>query len=104
MTTRGRRRLDRETQHEHVVYVEICDQGSPRLCTTVPVVVTVGDLNDNPPVFKQQIYNFNVPAEKTGELCRYVFLFFFVEGRTSFHIVVIDSFIKVCPGWVHYYL
>uniref|UniRef100_A0A915BTY2 Cadherin domain-containing protein n=3 Tax=Parascaris TaxID=6254 RepID=A0A915BTY2_PARUN len=70
MTTRGRRRLDRETQREHVVYVEICDQGSPRLCTTVPVVVTVGDLNDNRPVFKQQIYNFNVPAEKIGELCR----------------------------------
>uniref|UniRef100_A0A183V1J2 Cadherin domain protein n=1 Tax=Toxocara canis TaxID=6265 RepID=A0A183V1J2_TOXCA len=70
MITRGRRRLDRETQREHVVHIEICDQGSPQLCTTVPVVVTVGDLNDNSPVFKQQIYNFNVPAEQTGELCR----------------------------------
>uniref|UniRef100_A0A0M3J8K9 Protocadherin-16 (inferred by orthology to a human protein) n=1 Tax=Anisakis simplex TaxID=6269 RepID=A0A0M3J8K9_ANISI len=70
MTTRGRRRLDRETQREHQVQIEICDQGTPPLCATVPVIVTVRDVNDNPPVFRQQIYNFNIPAQKTGNLCR----------------------------------
>ncbi|VDM48291.1 unnamed protein product, partial [Toxocara canis] len=43
--------------------------------------VTVGDLNDNSPVFKQQIYNFNVPAEQTGELCRYVIFFLYCFCR-----------------------
>lgn len=68
--TRGKRRLDRETQKEHFVTVELCDQGDPKLCSTVPVVITISDLNDNPPYFKQASYSFNVPAGETGELCR----------------------------------
>lgn len=68
--TRGKRRLDRETQKEHVIVVEFCDQGDPKLCTTVPVVITITDLNDNSPSFKQTTYNFNVPANEIGELCR----------------------------------
>lgn len=50
--------------------VEFCDQGDPKLCATVPVVITITDLNDNPPSFKQTTYNFNVPAGGSGELCR----------------------------------
>ena len=70
MTTRGQRLLDRETQKEHVVNVEICDRDAIPLCNTVFIVVTVGDLNDNPPVFEHPHYKFDVPAGKTGILCR----------------------------------
>uniref|UniRef100_A0A0R3RMF6 Cadherin n=1 Tax=Elaeophora elaphi TaxID=1147741 RepID=A0A0R3RMF6_9BILA len=70
VVTRGKRRLDRETQKEHIIVVEVCDQGDPKLCTTVPVVITITDLNDNAPFFKQTTYSFNVPAGEIGELCR----------------------------------
>jgi hypothetical protein len=42
----GRRHLDRETQAEHELYIQACDRGEPRLCSTVLVVVTVLDQND----------------------------------------------------------
>ncbi|CAG9538889.1 unnamed protein product [Cercopithifilaria johnstoni] len=70
VVTRGKRRLDRETQKEHVIIVELCDQGDPKLCTTVPVVITITDRNDNSPSFKQTTYNFNIPSGEIGELCR----------------------------------
>uniref|UniRef100_A0A0K0DCV7 Cadherin domain protein n=1 Tax=Angiostrongylus cantonensis TaxID=6313 RepID=A0A0K0DCV7_ANGCA len=40
ITTSGSRRLDRETQREHELSVEVCDSGEPQLCSTVPVVVS----------------------------------------------------------------
>uniref|UniRef100_A0AAF5PQC7 Cadherin domain-containing protein n=2 Tax=Wuchereria bancrofti TaxID=6293 RepID=A0AAF5PQC7_WUCBA len=80
--TRGKRRLDRETQKEHVIVVEICDQGYPKLCTTVSVVITITDLNDNLPSFKQTTYNFNVPADEIGELCR-IFAMDIDEGQNA---------------------
>uniref|UniRef100_A0A914UQL5 Uncharacterized protein n=1 Tax=Plectus sambesii TaxID=2011161 RepID=A0A914UQL5_9BILA len=76
ITTQGRRHLDRETNKEHELEVTISDRGEPRLSTPVLVVVSVSDVNDNPPVFKQPIYNFNVPSslgnDKGGPiaLCR----------------------------------
>lgn len=82
ITTQGRRLLDRETNKEHELEVTISDRGEPRLSTPVLVIVTVTDTNDNPPVFKQPIYNFNVPSsdgdDKGGRvaLCRFVTLFF----------------------------
>lgn len=90
MITSGRRRVDRETQDEHELNIEICDQGSPKLCTTVPVIIDIVDVNDNPPVFKKKLYNFNVPAGTVGLLCRYSFLYenypekFFLSS-TFFH-------------------
>ncbi|VDN03543.1 unnamed protein product [Thelazia callipaeda] len=80
--TRGKRRLDRETQKEHTVTIEICDQGDPELCTTVPIVITITDINDNAPFFKQESYNFNVPADQSGELCR-IFAIDFDEGENA---------------------
>uniref|UniRef100_A0A915PC44 Uncharacterized protein n=1 Tax=Setaria digitata TaxID=48799 RepID=A0A915PC44_9BILA len=70
VVTHGKRRLDRETQKEHVIVVELCDQGDPKLCTTVSVVITITDLNDNAPFFKQATYSFDLPPDETDELCR----------------------------------
>ncbi|MCP9259219.1 BMA-PRK-1 [Dirofilaria immitis] len=82
VVTRGRRRLDRETQKEHVILVEFCDEGDPKLCATVPVIITITDLNDNPPIFKQTTYKFNVPADEIGELCR-IFAIDIDEGQNA---------------------
>ncbi|XP_059339673.1 cadherin-related family member 2 [Ammospiza nelsoni] len=62
--------LDREAlEDEHgqmVVTVMVYDHGEPPLNTTVNVTITVGDLNDNIPVFLNQSYEFSVFEESPG--------------------------------------
>ncbi|NXY04917.1 CDHR2 protein, partial [Pteruthius melanotis] len=68
--------LDREAlEDEHgqmVVEVMVYDHGEPPLNTTVNVTITVGDLNDNIPVFLNQSYEFSVfegsPGSFVGEV------------------------------------
>lgn len=57
-------------QKEHTLIVKVCDQDEPQLCTSVPVVVSIEDRNDNPPVFKNQHYKFEVRSDVVGVLCR----------------------------------
>ncbi|KAI6191302.1 hypothetical protein M3Y97_00213900 [Aphelenchoides bicaudatus] len=64
----GKRPLDREAQSEHELYIQACDQG--RECSTVLVVVTVLDQNDNKPTFKSNSFNLTVPANQAGFLTR----------------------------------
>ncbi|NWR65172.1 CDHR2 protein, partial [Bucorvus abyssinicus] len=56
--------LDREAledeQGQMVVTVEVYDHGVPQLSTLVNVTITVGDINDNAPIFLNQSYNFSV--------------------------------------------
>ncbi|VDL72367.1 unnamed protein product, partial [Nippostrongylus brasiliensis] len=70
ITTSGSRRLDRETQKEHELWVAVCDSGDPQLCSSVPVVVVVDDVNDNAPTFTQPIFHHNVPAGVAGKITR----------------------------------
>uniref|UniRef100_UPI00358E6C03 protocadherin Fat 1-like isoform X2 n=1 Tax=Myxine glutinosa TaxID=7769 RepID=UPI00358E6C03 len=51
------RTLDRERQAEHVLEVTIADQDMPSLSSTVWVIVTVVDENDNEPRFRERVYN-----------------------------------------------
>ncbi|NXR44504.1 CDHR2 protein, partial [Hippolais icterina] len=51
-----------------VVTVMVYDNGEPQLSTTVNVTITVGDLNDNIPVFLNQSYEFSVFEESAGSL------------------------------------
>ncbi|NXR24669.1 CDHR2 protein, partial [Cinclus mexicanus] len=55
-----------------VVAVMVYDHGEPPLNTTVNVTITVGDLNDNIPVFLNQSYEFSVfensPGSFVGEV------------------------------------
>uniref|UniRef100_A0A672Y6W7 Protocadherin-16 n=1 Tax=Sphaeramia orbicularis TaxID=375764 RepID=A0A672Y6W7_9TELE len=53
--------LDRETHMEVWFLVVAADGGEPSLSSTATVTVLVEDLNDNEPVFQQQLYNVSVP-------------------------------------------
>nr|XP_022919754.1 fat-like cadherin-related tumor suppressor homolog isoform X3 [Onthophagus taurus] len=56
------RRLDRESQNEYILEVQISDKGSPPLSSTTRVVVTVEDTNDNSPEFDDNFYKVQIPA------------------------------------------
>ncbi|KFQ30493.1 Cadherin-related family member 2, partial [Merops nubicus] len=64
--------LDREALEDErgqmVVTVEVHDHGVPQLSTLVNVTVTVGDVNDNAPMFLNQSYNFSVFEDSPGSL------------------------------------
>ncbi|NWQ60611.1 CDHR2 protein, partial [Neopipo cinnamomea] len=68
--------LDREAVEDErgrmVVTVEVYDHGEPQQSTPVNVTITVGDLNDNVPMFLNQSYEFSVfedsPGSSVGEV------------------------------------
>uniref|UniRef100_A0AAF5I050 Uncharacterized protein n=1 Tax=Strongyloides stercoralis TaxID=6248 RepID=A0AAF5I050_STRER len=69
---RGKRRLDREAQKEYELHVNACDNGNPKLCSTVVVILFITDVNDNGPIVKVSNYNITVPAGKKGFLHRII--------------------------------
>ncbi|KAM9769368.1 protocadherin-23 [Menidia menidia] len=61
--------LDRETQAEVWFLVVAADGGEPALSSTATVTVSVEDVNDNEPVFQQQLYNVSVPEHSHVGSC-----------------------------------
>lgn len=61
--------LDRETHVEVWFLVVAADGGEPALSSTATVTVLVEDLNDNEPVFQQQLYNVSVPEHSEIGSC-----------------------------------
>ncbi|KAF2369112.1 Cadherin [Trinorchestia longiramus] len=59
------RTLDREFQPSYNLTIEARDQGTPQLSARVSVVVTVSDVNDNPPEFPRLWYEV-VVSEDVG--------------------------------------
>ncbi|KAI5089853.1 protocadherin Fat 3-like [Silurus meridionalis] len=57
--------LDRETKHEYNLTMVAQDQGRPSLSATASVVVTLTDVNDNPPIFSKQRYEASVLENAT---------------------------------------
>ncbi|XP_069487651.1 protocadherin Fat 1 isoform X1 [Ambystoma mexicanum] len=56
--------LDRESQAVYTLTVKATDQGSPRKLSSLgSVVVSVLDINDNPPVFEQREYGTTVSED-----------------------------------------
>ncbi|KAF1626872.1 Cadherin-related family member 2, partial [Eudyptes filholi] len=64
--------LDREALEDDrgqvVVTVEVYDHGVPKLHTSVNVTITVGDMNDNAPMFLNQSYEFSVFEDSPGSV------------------------------------
>ncbi|KAM6075929.1 protocadherin-23 [Chlamydotis macqueenii] len=52
--------LDRETASSHRLVLLASDRGSPSLNSTATVLITVLDVNDNPPVFSSPEYHIHV--------------------------------------------
>uniref|UniRef100_A0A3Q1HYB0 Protocadherin-16 n=1 Tax=Anabas testudineus TaxID=64144 RepID=A0A3Q1HYB0_ANATE len=61
--------LDRETQTEVWFLVAAVDGGEPALSSTATVTVLVEDINDNEPVFQQQLYNVSIPEHSDIGSC-----------------------------------
>uniref|UniRef100_A0A8C5K818 FAT atypical cadherin 1 n=1 Tax=Jaculus jaculus TaxID=51337 RepID=A0A8C5K818_JACJA len=59
------RTLDYEQFQQHKIFVRAIDGGLPPLSSDVIVTVDVTDLNDNPPVFDQQIYEAKISEHTT---------------------------------------
>lgn len=57
------RPLDRELQSIYELRALASDQGSPRLSSVCQVVVSVLDINDNPPVFEHREYTATVSED-----------------------------------------
>uniref|UniRef100_A0A3P9Q3C1 Cadherin domain-containing protein n=1 Tax=Poecilia reticulata TaxID=8081 RepID=A0A3P9Q3C1_POERE len=49
--------LDRELVSDYNITITATDQGSPPLSSSKTVLLTVADINDNPPVFEEQSYS-----------------------------------------------
>ncbi|CAB1460904.1 unnamed protein product [Pleuronectes platessa] len=56
--------LDYETQRLHPLTVRAVDHGLPQLSSTQTLTVEVGDVNDQPPVFSQSVYNASVAENR----------------------------------------
>ncbi|XP_037119036.1 putative protocadherin beta-18 [Syngnathus acus] len=49
--------LDRELVSDYNITISVTDEGSPPLFSSKSVHLSVGDINDNPPVFEEQSYS-----------------------------------------------
>lgn len=61
--------LDRETQMQLRFLVVAADGGEPALSSTATVTVLVEDVNDNEPVFQQQLYNVSIAEHSDVGSC-----------------------------------
>ncbi len=52
--------LDRELLSDYNITITATDEGSPSLSSTKNILLTVADVNDNPPVFQEQSYRAHV--------------------------------------------
>lgn len=57
---RARTSFDREKESQKVVEILGMDHGNPALTSTVSLILTILDVNDNRPVFTQSTYEFRV--------------------------------------------
>ncbi|POI35022.1 hypothetical protein CIB84_001226 [Bambusicola thoracicus] len=55
--------LDREAAPSYQLLVQVEDKGEPRRRGYLQVNVTVQDINDNPPIFSQTLYQARVPED-----------------------------------------
>lgn len=56
--------LDYESERLHSITVQAVDHGLPSLSSTQTFTMEVGDVNDQSPIFSQNVYNANVAENK----------------------------------------
>ena len=90
---RTRRRLDREALPTDSVTVTALDSGDPPLSSTTIVSVTIGDENDVPPRFLQDLYiiNINNVSPPGTQLLTLTVADADIVGEFAFRIIVNDS-------------
>lgn len=54
------KKLDRETRSSYSLTIRANDRGTPSLSSTVVATVTVDDLNDNKPIFTENVYTSKI--------------------------------------------
>eukprot|EP00117_Sycon_ciliatum_P020511 scpid1016/ scgid18251/ Protocadherin Fat 4; FAT tumor suppressor homolog 4; Fat-like cadherin protein FAT-J len=59
-------KLDRETRATYTLIVSAADGGTPPLTSTSTLLITVSDVNDNPPIFTQFIYNSSIQENQAA--------------------------------------
>lgn len=57
------KQLDRERTSGYLLTITARDNGNPPLSDTTDVEISLGDVNDNPPVFQQATYTANVAED-----------------------------------------
>ncbi|OCT87852.1 hypothetical protein XELAEV_18021554mg, partial [Xenopus laevis] len=76
--------LDREKISHYIIQVTASDLGSPTLSNQTTIVLSVSDVNDNPPVFSQSVYNAYIKENnEPGALLYTVFAIDPDEGSNS---------------------
>ena len=55
--------LDREAKDAYMIHVIAKDRGTPPKQSVLDVLISVTDVNDNPPIFSQNVYNVTVKNE-----------------------------------------
>lgn len=55
--------LDREVKDSYVIQVVAKDRGTPPRQSVLDVHISVTDVNDNPPIFSQNVYNVSIKYE-----------------------------------------
>ncbi|XP_076454192.1 cadherin-87A-like isoform X2 [Babylonia areolata] len=58
-------RLDYESRHNVTLIARAFDTGRPQLSNTTRVFIRIININDNPPVFNQTIYELHIPEGST---------------------------------------
>ena len=51
---------DREQQDQYSLQILATDLGSPSKSVTKSYIITIADVNDNPPVFEKSVYHTNI--------------------------------------------
>lgn len=90
--------LDFEVCKDYYITVEACDDGNPPLSTATMVVIELMDVNDNAPMFDQDIYNVLISEDASiGQTVTRVTLSPYACSSVSLFCLFIDSILmNVC--------
>ena len=88
--------FDRETISSYTFSVEARDMGNPAMSSSVIVSIEIGDENDNPPEFLQELYSFFISdISKAGEVLHtFSAIDPDITGSISYSLVSQNTFLK----------